>query len=92
MEKKAYHVLLSGRVQHVGFRFWTQCLAIKLNIKGHIKNLPDGYTVELYAEGKIDRLEKFLELLKSSHPYAKITSFEKKEIETKDYKDFTIIR
>lgn len=92
MEKKSYHVIVTGEVQHVGFRFWTQCLAIKLNVQGYVKNLSDGSSVELEVEGKVDRVEKFLELVRSSHPYASVDSFEKKEIEFKYYKDFSIIR
>ena len=92
MEKKAYHVIVRGKVQHVGFRFWTQCLAVKLNVQGFVKNLPDGFSVELVVEGKFDRVEKFLELVKETHPYAKINSFEKTEVEPKKYKDFIIVR
>ena len=92
VEKKAYHVVVRGKVQHVGFRFWTQCLAIKLNVQGYVKNLPSGDSVELEVEGKLDRVEKFLDLVKETHPYANVTSFEKKEIELKNYKDFSIIR
>ena len=92
MEKAAYHVIVRGHVQHVGFRFWTQCLAIKLNVKGYVKNLSDGSSVEIEVEGKADRLEKFLNSVKDAHPYAKIASFEKKEIEIKNYKDFSILR
>lgn len=92
MEKVAYLVIVRGHVQHVGFRFWTQCLAIRLNVKGYVKNLSDGSSVEIEVEGKADRLEKFLNLVEGTHPYAKVTSFEKKEIKTKDYKDFSILR
>jgi len=92
VEKKAYNVIVKGRVQHVGFRFWTQCLAMKLNIKGYVKNLPSGDAVELEAEGHLDRIKNFLQLVKETHPYASITSFETTEIELKGYKDFSIIR
>ena len=92
MEKKAYHVIISGRVQHVGFRFWTQCHAIKLNVQGYVKNLNDGKSVELEVEGKLERVEKFLNLVKEAHPYAEVLSFEKEEIELKGYTDFSIIR
>ncbi len=92
MAKKAYHVVVTGHVQHVGFRFWTQCLAIKLNVKGYVKNLPSGDSVELEAEGAQDRIKIFLEQVREAHPYAKIASFEMKEIEAKGYEDFRIIR
>ncbi|MGP1415192.1 MAG: acylphosphatase [Treponema sp.] len=92
MGKKAYRVVVRGKVQHVGFRFWTQCLAIKLNVQGYVKNLSDGESVELEAEGKIERVEKFLSFVREEHPYAHVLSFEKEEIELKGYTDFSIIR
>lgn len=39
-----------GRVQGVGFRFWTQEQAVRLGLAGSATNLPDG-TVEVIAEG-----------------------------------------
>jgi acylphosphatase len=42
--------LIHGRVQGVGFRWWTRSLAIRLGIRGSVKNLPDG-SVELRAAG-----------------------------------------
>ena len=40
----------SGRVQGVGFRYTVQDLAKGLDVKGYVRNLPDG-RVELVAEG-----------------------------------------
>ncbi|HEY1683218.1 MAG TPA: acylphosphatase [Tepidisphaeraceae bacterium] len=40
----------SGRVQGVGFRYTVQNIALQFNIRGYVKNLPDGQ-VELVMEG-----------------------------------------
>jgi acylphosphatase len=40
----------SGRVQGVGFRYTVQNLAIRYNVQGFVRNLPDG-RVELVMEG-----------------------------------------
>lgn len=49
---------MSGRVQGVGFRNFTKKNAKALNLKGHVKNLPNG-KVELDAEGPKDKLKCF---------------------------------
>lgn len=39
-----------GRVQGVGFRWWTRCRALELGLAGRATNLADG-RVEVVAEG-----------------------------------------
>jgi acylphosphatase len=40
-----------GRVQGVGFRWWTRCRARELQLVGEARNLPDG-RVAVTAEGR----------------------------------------
>ncbi len=37
-----YNIIVSGRVQGVGFRYFVQTLAGRLNLKGWVKNLDNG--------------------------------------------------
>ena len=53
------HVLFKGMVQGVGFRFTAQSLAQDLEVKGWVKNLPNG-DVELMAEQNKEVLEELL--------------------------------
>lgn len=53
-----------GRVQGVGFRWWTRSRASELGLVGHASNLRDG-RVEVVAEGPRDRCADLLELLRS---------------------------
>ena len=46
--KQAKRYLVSGMVQGVGFRYFTQAAAEKLHIGGFVKNLRDG-RVEVFA-------------------------------------------
>ena len=60
MPDSAIHIIAHGRVQGVGFRFFVREQAAQYNLKGWVKNLPDG-TVEILAEGGKDILEIFIE-------------------------------
>jgi acylphosphatase len=46
----AKHLIFTGRVQGVGFRFTTQRIALRHQLTGWVRNLPDG-TVEMFAQG-----------------------------------------
>jgi acylphosphatase len=52
------HVIFSGTVQGVGFRFTVQRYALNLDLKGWVKNLPNG-SVEILVEGQKEQIEKF---------------------------------
>ena len=53
-----------GVVQGVGFRFWTMGKADELGLTGLVRNLGDG-SVDVVAEGPRDRIQDFLDWLKS---------------------------
>jgi acylphosphatase len=55
--KQAKRYFVSGIVQGVGFRYFAQQVAQRLNLGGYAKNLPDG-RVEVYALGAADHLAK----------------------------------
>jgi acylphosphatase len=55
--KQARRYVVSGIVQGVGFRYFTQNAAERLHLNGYTKNLPDG-RVEVYAIGTPDQLAK----------------------------------
>ena len=56
------HIRISGRVQGVNFRYFTQQNAIRLGIRGYVKNLPDG-GVEIVAEGDQATIDRFVAIL-----------------------------
>lgn len=49
---------ISGRVQGVGFRYFTERAAARLGVGGYVRNCSDG-TVEVYAMGEASTLEAF---------------------------------
>ena len=52
------------RVQGVNFRYFVLRQARVLGITGYVRNLENGRTVEVRAEGERDRLEELLNHLK----------------------------
>ena len=54
----AMHVLIAGRVQGVGFRWFVRVAARRLELSGWVRNLPDG-TVEVAASGPEKSLDQF---------------------------------
>ena len=54
------YILISGKVQGVGFRYFTRQNAIRLGVHGYAKNLPNG-KVEVVAEGDKATLDEFYE-------------------------------
>jgi acylphosphatase len=55
METLAKRFYVSGTVQGVGFRFFTESVAVRLGISGYVKNTFDG-RVEVYAIGSAVQL------------------------------------
>lgn len=68
---KAAIIHVYGRVQGVGFRFFTERKAKELNIKGFVKNRPDG-SVYIEAEGEPQQLALFIEWCKSGPSWARV--------------------
>jgi acylphosphatase len=58
----ARRILISGRVQGVGFRVFAEAKAAVEGVHGYVRNLPDG-RVEIQLEGDqeaVDRIESAL--------------------------------
>jgi acylphosphatase len=56
-------MFVRGRVQGVGFRWWTRARALELGLVGHARNMADG-RVEVVAEGPESRLDALAQLLR----------------------------
>ncbi len=84
-------MIVSGRVQGVGFRFSTQQKAIELNLAGWVRNKMDG-TVEIEVEGEKEKIEQFIQQLeKGFHKFMRVDHIELNTSETKHkYKEFVI--
>ncbi len=78
-DRQAFRFRVSGRVQGVGFRWFTREAGRELGLAGRVRNLPDG-RVEVAAVGGRERLEAFRERLRQGPPGARVTGIEEEEI------------
>lgn len=65
MGRRRLHILYSGRVQGVGFRYTVRSVAMGFEVTGTVRNLPDG-RVELTAEGQQAELEAFQQAIREA--------------------------
>ena len=63
--------LVSGRVQHVGYRSRVVTMARTLDLKGYVRNLADG-RVLVVAEGERLDLERFCRAIRMEDPLIKV--------------------
>jgi acylphosphatase len=68
---KKVHVLVSGRVTGVGFRYFVERVARGLKLAGWVRNLPDD-RVESVAEGEEKALQAFVARLREGPPFARV--------------------
>jgi acylphosphatase len=71
----ARRYLVSGRVQGVGFRYFTQDVAAREGLTGQVRNLPDG-CVEVIAEGDADSLQRLEAALWRGPSHARVENVE----------------
>lgn len=84
-------MIVTGRVQGVGFRFSVQQKAIELKLTGWVQNQSDG-TVEIEVQGNEDVIELFIaEVKKGFHRFMHVDQIEVDQSNLeKAYKDFRI--
>lgn len=64
-------IRVSGKVQGVGFRFYTQKEARLLGVSGFVKNMRDG-SVYIEAEGESDVMEAFILWCRKGPEWARV--------------------
>lgn len=82
----AARFLVSGRVQGVFFRASTRERALKLGLRGHAVNLPDG-RVEVVAAGDAEALEALAAWLEIGPRMAKVERVKRGEVDEGDVED-----
>jgi acylphosphatase len=71
----ARRFVITGRVQGVGFRWFTESIAAREGLHGWVRNRSDG-CVEALAEGDAEALERFERALRHGPPAARVEDVE----------------
>ena len=79
---KRVRIMVSGRVHGVCFRAYTCDRAGVLNVKGYVRNLPDG-RVEILAEGEDSAVDQLILWAGRGPSYANVTGTEIEILEFK---------
>ncbi|MBL7159562.1 acylphosphatase [Candidatus Microgenomates bacterium] len=94
MQMLKVHVFISGLVQGVSYRAWTQKIAQSLALSGWVKNLVDG-RVEAVFVGEKNKIEKMIEFLyqgSSVSQIEKVEVVEKEKIQTDPFRGEFLIK
>jgi acylphosphatase len=73
IDRIAAHLFVSGKVQGVGFRRFSEGHAKTLELSGYARNLSDG-RVEIEVAGEKDQVEAFLKKIRQGPPGSKVIS------------------
>ena len=84
------HLLISGRVQGVGFRESTRMLAERVGLTGWVRNLPDG-RVEVELEGPPDDLDRAVAWCRQGPPGARVAGVEVRALEPRAEDGFRVL-
>ncbi|MFC1930467.1 acylphosphatase [Chloroflexota bacterium] len=71
-EETGLHLIVSGKVQGVFFRAFVAREASSLGLKGYVRNLADGCSVEILAEGRKGDLERLVRVCRQGPPRARV--------------------
>ena len=88
---KRYHIIVEGRVQGVGFRYFCVTLAKERELTGSVKNLLNGM-VEIYVQGESEKIDSFLSAIQKGNFLIRVDNMSLKRSEViEDEKDFTYL-
>ncbi len=90
MTIQAKRIVVHGRVQGVGFRYFVQDVGFRLGLKGDVRNCWDS-TVEIYAEGNARSIVEFIKEVQKGPPLARVSRLEVQDIKPSGtYRSFTV--
>ena len=82
-------ILVSGKVQGVFYRGWTEMTARTLGLSGWVRNLRSG-DVEILASGPDEKVEQLVRLCHQGPPAAEVQTVRVEEVEGQPEPGFAI--
>jgi acylphosphatase len=79
MAIRAKQVIVHGRVQGVGFRYFVQHAGNRLGLEGNVRNCPDS-TVEIVVEGDAGKIAEFIKQVEKGPSLARVQRVDVSEI------------
>lgn len=79
-------IIVTGRVQGVGYRWFARESAQELELSGYVKNLPDG-DVEVVAQGREEQVWKLTNILRQGPSFSKVIDLNITELADKHLYD-----
>jgi len=83
--------VITGRVQGVGFRYFTRDAAMREGVTGWVTNRPDG-GVEAYVEGEAEAVTRVERAIRTGPRGARVEKVDVDDEEIGGYRNFTIER
>ena len=83
-------LIIEGRVQGVGYRYFTKMKADSLCIRGSVKNMSDG-TVFVTAQGEKKAMDNFVGWCYKGPPGALVRNIEKIQGKTEEFSEFMVL-
>ena len=88
---KSYKLKVFGKVQGVGFRYYTKLKADALNLMGEVKNESDG-SVRIFVQGNEADVKSFIDWCHHGPPSSQVDKLIFEESEIKDIDSFPGIK
>ena len=85
----ARHYRIRGRVQGVGYRYFAQRIALRLGVRGWVRNLSNG-DVEVHAQADSVTLARFREELERGPSFAAVDEVTEETTRADHYSSFEI--
>lgn len=74
-----YFIIIEGKVQGVGFRYFCQMQAMKLSLTGSARNMNNGM-VHVEVQGEVQSLDKFLAALHKGNGFCRVDDYSIKKL------------
>lgn len=87
--RKSIQIIVHGRVQNVGFRYYTRKTAHDLAIEGFVRNRSDG-SVYIEAEGEEIAISQFLAWCHEGPAWARVDTVDVQEQPLQNFQGFSV--